>query len=162
PITISPNASSDVHKAANHVAATLGRMTGREFAIQEGTEPSGIVIGTLEEFPDESLAETLARFGRVKMVDGLPIAIDTDAEGRVKWQGVEALAVRTQPQSVRLLGQTSKGAVHAASRFLELLGVRRFSPSPVWEVIPKVREIRFDAEEEQAPNYYVRNIWFAF
>lgn len=160
-VTISPNASEAIRKAAAQVAAMLSKMSGREIGVTEGgTE--GIVIGTLDQFPDAKVAEALAPFGGVRQVDEFTVATDTDAEGRRRWSAVEAYAIRTNAKGVRLLGRSDAAALRAAARFLELLGARRFTPSPVWEIVPQRQEIRFDAEEEQAPDYYGRSISWGF
>ncbi len=161
-VTISPNASAEIRKTAAYVAQTLGKMSGRQIAVTEGTEAKGIVIGTLDQFPDAKVTERLAPFGGLKYVEEFPVATDVDADGRRRWAAVEAFAIRTDAGSVRLLGRSDAAAQRAAARFLELLGARRFTPSPVWEVVPKRAEIRFDAEEEQSPDFHVRAIEWGF
>lgn len=161
-VTISPEAGETLRKAAAEVAAVLGKMSGREISVVESAEPKGIVLGTLGQFPSDEVARALEPFGEVAFVDGIPVARSKDSEGRIRWNAVEAFAIRTNALGVRLQGRTEAGAWWAASRFLELLGARRFSPSPVWEIIPKRAEVRFDADEERAPAFVVRDIWFAF
>lgn len=142
PITISPQASPVTQMAANTLAEFLGRITGGEFRIETSGEPRGITVGTLAEFPDASLDETL-KIG--------------------EWNdGREAFAIRTGKNGIRLIGGSDLGAQHAVYRFLELLGVRRFFSGKDWEIVPRKTDLAFDAEEESRPAILSRRLWMAF
>jgi hypothetical protein len=160
-VMVHPTASEDTRTAAAEVAARLSQMIGSAVQVVEGDGDRGIVIGSLEQFPDGEIAEALKPFGGLKWVDGLPIATDTGEDGIRKWGAVEAFAIRSEPERVRLIGNTERGAYLAASRFLELLGVRQFTMSRNWLIVPEKSDVLFDAEEEQAPSFYVRDIWFS-
>lgn len=108
PIVIAENASPRVKDTAAELAAYLGRITGAEFTVQAGDGKSGIVLGTLAQFPDPTLSEPL--------------------EIRNTYDGKEACIIRTEEQRVLLIGVTDLGASHVAFRFLEELGCRWFFP----------------------------------
>ena len=117
-------------------------MAGAAFEVRTGDGSSGIVVGTLAEFPDAAL-------------DG-PLTIRDHYDGR------EAYVIRTDPERVRLIGATDLGASLAAFRFLELLGCRWFFPAPEWEVVPSSPELKFDAEETDRPTILSRRIWYGW
>jgi hypothetical protein len=48
PIVISPESSESLKKTAAELAGYLKRITGAEFAIEQGREAKGITLGTLE------------------------------------------------------------------------------------------------------------------
>ena len=142
PVTISPEASEETKAAAEMLAGFLRRISGAEFQIQTSKQPQGITLGTLTEFPDPSLDKTLA--------------IGDWNDGR------EAFAIRCNAEGVRLVGGSDLGARHAAYRFLELLGVRRYFAGPQWEIVPSKPDLAFDAEEESRPAVLSRRLWTAF
>lgn len=139
-IVISPDSSEELRRTAANLAETLRRITGAEFAIEESTEPAGITLGTLAQFPDESLKE--------------PLAI------RNTYDGVEAFAIRSDGGRVRLLGNTDLGASHAAARFLELIGYRAYFMGPDWEIVPELKTLAFDLNETSRPKVWSRRLGF--
>lgn len=139
-VTLAPQASESTRTLATELAGYLQRMTGAEFAIEQGTHAQGITLGTLEQFPDESLNESLA------IRDG--------------YDGREAYAIRSDGQGIRLLGKTELGVSHAAYRFLELLGCRWFFQGPTWEVVPTSPDLAFNLNETGRPDILSRSIWF--
>ena len=139
PIII-PAKSSDATKAvARELAEYLGRITGATFEIKEGDGSSGIVLGTLAQFPVAELKNPL--------------------EMRGPYDGVEAYAIRTEPKRVLLLGNTELGAAHATSRFLETLGMRWFFPGKNWEVVPSKNTLRYAVNESGRPVVLARSVW---
>jgi hypothetical protein len=140
PIVIAPGSSEELKGTAADLARCLKRITGAEFAVKEGKDPEGITLGTLAQFPDESLKE--------------PMAV------REVYDGLEAFAIRSGGGKIRLLGNTDLGVSHAAYRFLELLGCRWYFQGPAWEVIPKVSDLGFGHNETSRPDILSRDIWF--
>jgi hypothetical protein len=140
PIVIAPGSSEALKATAAELAGFLKRITGAEFAVKEGKEPAGITLGTLAQFPDDSLRE--------------PMAI------REGFDGVEAFAIRSDGGKVRLLGNTDLGASHAAYRFLELLGCRWFFPGPNWEIVPQLKDLAFGLNECDRPKIWSRRYGF--
>jgi hypothetical protein len=140
PIVIAAEPSPELRAVADELAAYLGRITGATFTVQPGDGASGLVLGTLAQFPDAALAEPLALRG--------------------PFDGREAFAIRSEPGRIRLLGATDLGASHAAYRFLELVGCRWFFMGPHWEIVPTVPELSFDLNETTRPRIWSRSIWF--
>jgi len=140
PIVIAPGSSDALKQTAAELAASLKQITGAEFGVTEGTEPAGITVGTIKQFPDASLQDALAI---AKIYDGL-----------------EAYAIRSNDGKVRLLGNTDLGASHAANRFLELLGRRVYFMAPNWEIIPEIKTLNFDLNETSRPKIWSRKLGF--
>lgn len=141
-IEISKSASNAVKSVATELSAYLKRITGADFKVAEGDGSKGIVVGTLKDFPDQSLDE------------GLKIFRDYD--------GKEAFAIRTSPQRLQLIGATDLGVSHAAFRFLELLGCRWFFPTKEWEVIPAAPSLSFNQNLTDRPEIWSRSLWYAW
>lgn len=139
-IVISPRSSEAVKKTAAELAGYLRRITGAEFTVREGVEAAGITLGTLAQFPDDSLREAMA------VRDG--------------FDGVEAMAIRSDGGSIRLLGNTDLGVSHAAYRFLELLGCRWFFMGPHWEIVPQSQDLTFGLNECDRPRIWSRQFGF--
>src|SRR5688572_15245242 len=59
PIVIAPKASEETRKVAKELADYLKRVTGAAFEVKAGDGQSGIVLGTLAEFPDDALTKPL-------------------------------------------------------------------------------------------------------
>ena len=142
PIVVSPNASKSTRATAEELAGYLGKIAGAQFEVAVGDGASGIVLGTLAEFPNPSLAKAL--------------------EVRNRFDGLEAYAIRTEPGRLLLLGGGELGASHAAWRFLELLGCRWFFPAPEWEVVPSMPTLKAAIDETSRPKILARRIWYGY
>lgn len=140
PITIAPGSSEATKKSAAFLADTLKKITGAEFSVAEGTEPKGITLGTLQQFPDQSLQAAIA----IKDV----------------YDGIEAYAINSEGGNIRLLGNSDLGVSHAVSRFLDIIGCRWFFPGATWEVIPQDKNLTFASNENSRPAIWTRSIWF--
>ncbi|MBS3763853.1 MAG: DUF4838 domain-containing protein [Planctomycetes bacterium] len=140
PVVISPEASEELRASADELSAFLKRITGADFAVEERLEPHGLTIGTIEQFPDDELADELAVRGH--------------------YDGLEAFVIRSEGGVVRLLANTDMGVSHAVYRFLELLGCRWFFMGPNWEIIPHSERLEFGLNETSRPVMWYRNIWF--
>ena len=142
PIIIAADASELTKTAANELAKYLGQISGATFEVKTGDGTSGIVLGTLEQFPQPELQQPL------KIQNG--------------YDGVEAFAIRTEKDRVLLIGRTDKGASHADYRMLELLGVRWFFPPKEWHVVPQQSTLRFGWNEIDRPEILARRIWYGY
>ena len=140
PIIVSPNASANTKNLANELAAYLQKISGAAFVVQTGPGTNGIVLGTLQEFPNPALAKVL--------------------EVRNVYDGREAYVIRSEPKRLLLLGATEQGASHAAFRLLELVGCRRFFPAKEWEVIPSIPALKIAVHEADRPAMLSRSIWY--
>lgn len=142
PVCISSAASDKTKHVADELAAYLSRITGGKFEVRVGDGATGIVLGTLAEFPDPELIE--------------PLAIRDTCDGR------EAFAIRTETGRVRLIGATELGTSHAAFRLLEELGCRWFFPAPEWEVIPSRPTLTVSLDLNDRPAILSRRIWWGY
>ncbi|HSI36376.1 MAG TPA: DUF4838 domain-containing protein [Tepidisphaeraceae bacterium] len=142
PIVISPRATDAVRATAKELAQYLQRITSAPFEIKEGDGSSGIVLGTLADFPDPALDASLALKGAV--------------------DGREAFAIRTEPARLRLIGRTDLAVSHAAFRLLEHAGCRWFFPAREWEVVPNSPTLAVDLNETDRPRILSRRIWYGY
>lgn len=144
PIVLSTAAGAATKRAAAELKTYLDRMTGAGFEIKTGDGTTGIVLGSLADFPTPALARALE----------IKNSID----------GKEAYAIRTTARRVLLLGATDLAASHAAYRFLEELGCRWFFPDATgnWQVIPGTPQLRFNQNLTDRPAFLERRIWYAW
>jgi hypothetical protein len=140
PIVISAKASDSTKAVAKELAEYLSRIAGATFEVKSGDGASGIVLGSLADFPTPALSKAL------EIVNG--------------YDGKEAFAIRTRENKVLLLGATDLGASHAAFRFLDELGVRWFWPNKAWEVVPSTPDLKWNRDITDRPSMLSRVIWF--
>src|SRR5262249_4826017 len=126
-VVVSERASPATRKVAAELAGYLGTVAGCKFEVTAGDGRTGIVVGTLAEFPAPGLAKAL--------------------EVRNRFDGKEAFGVRSEGNRLLLLGATALGASHAAYRLLERIGCRWFFPAAEWEVLPRQADLRVDIDE---------------
>ncbi|HID22264.1 MAG TPA: hypothetical protein EYP14_07670, partial [Planctomycetaceae bacterium] len=77
PIVLCRDATPQLRELADELATYLNRITGAAFPIQTGDGRRGIVVGTLQQFPQPDLEKPLAMNG--------------------PYDGKEAYAIRTEP-----------------------------------------------------------------
>jgi hypothetical protein len=142
PIVISEKASDGTRQVVTEFADYLRQISGAQFDIRTGDGSSGIVLGTIDEFPHPDLEK--------------PLAI------RNRFDGKEAYAIRCEGKRVLLLGAADQGVSHAAFRFLEALGCRWFFPAREWEVIPRRSELVADINLVDRPALLSRRIWYGY
>lgn len=140
PIVISAKASDATKAVAAELAAYLKRISGATFEVTTGDGTSGIVLGTLADFPIPALNKALEIIN--------------------SFDGKEAYAIRTRDKKLLLLGATNLGVSHAAFRFLEELGYRHFFPAKEWEIVPQIANLSFSRDITDRPAILSRNIWF--
>lgn len=142
PVVIHEDAGEVIRDAADDLIDHLDRITGGAFELEraEALPETGIVLGTIEQFPVDDLAEAL--------------------EMRGAFDGREAYAVRTQPGRVLLLGGGELGASHAAFAILEHLGCRWFFPSESWRIVPEKPTLTVAMDEHDRPALLGRRIWW--
>lgn len=142
PIVISEKATDATRKLASELADYLGRISGAKFEIKAGAGTAGIVVGSIDEFPQPGLAKAL--------------------EIRNRFDGKEAYAIRSDANRVLLVGATEMGTAHAVFRLLEKLGCRWFFPAKEWEVIPEQQDLAIDIDEIDRPALLSRRIWYGY
>lgn len=138
--------SNTTIKAADELSLYLGKMAGETFPRTQldgtSTNLSGVIVGTLQEFPDASLDDALA--------------IQNGIDGR------EAYAIRAEGNLLKIIGATDKAASHGVYRLLEELGCRWFFQSENWEIIPTLSSITFERNITDRPTFLSRDIWYAW
>ncbi len=142
PVVHSANASEATKSVAKELADYLGRIAGAKFEVRVGDGSTGIVLGTLAEFP---IADFQA---------GLTL--------RNTYDGKEAFALRSEAKRLLLVGASDLGASHAAFRLLETLGCRWFFPAAEWESIPSTPELTVKIDEIDRPRILARRIWYGY
>lgn len=142
PIIISDKASENTKLVADELANYLGRITGAKFEVKTGDGTSGIVLGTLAEFPNPELNQSLVI--------------------RNTYDGREAFVIRTEAKRLLLIGATELAVPHAAFFFLEAIGCRWFFPNKTWEVVPSVKSLNVNIEETDRPRILARRIWYGY
>jgi len=142
PVVISDTASENIKKVADELAGYLKQITGASFEVKVGDGNSGIVLGTIQQFPDSKVAPDLVI--------------------RNTFDGKEAYAIRTDDKRLLLIGATDLGVSHAAFRFLESIGCRWFFPAKEWEVIPSIRDLSVSINESDRPALLSRRIWYGY
>lgn len=147
-IVLAPQASEAVQATAAYLASKLEKISGARFEVTVGDGRRGIVLGTIRDFPVAELEK--------------PLELRPVVEGTCLRNGVEAYGIRTESERLLLLGGGDLGVSHAASRFLDLLGYRRFYPAPEWEIVPSLPELAFNHNETDRPAILSRVIWHAF
>lgn len=147
-IVISPKANEEIRATAAYLSQKLAKITGATFEIVEGDGTGGLVLGTIAEFPVAALQK--------------PLEVRPALNSVTMRNGVEAFGIRTEARRLLLLGGDTRGVSHAASRFLELLGYRRYYPGAEWEIVPSLPNLSFGRNETDRPSILARKIWFAF
>ncbi|MGB9642261.1 MAG: DUF4838 domain-containing protein [Candidatus Ratteibacteria bacterium] len=142
PVVISEHASENIKKLANELIEYLNKISGAKFEIKTGDGSTGIIVGTIEEFPYPDIAKKL------------------DIQN--VFDGKEAYAIKSEKKRLLLIGATEQGTSHAVFRFLELVGCRWFFPAKEWEIVPRVRNLTVKVEEYERPNFLSRRIWYGF
>lgn len=144
PIQVMYGAGPATLKAADELKTYLTRMSGQTFVVQtvSGLPTTGIVVGTLAQFPDTAL--------------NTPLAISNGIDGK------EAYAIRTTSTRLRIIGQTDKAVSHGVYRLLEELGCRWFFQSDAWEIVPPKTSVTFNRNITDRPEYLARRIWYAW
>ncbi len=137
PVCVSTGASQRVRVAATNLAHYLARMTGTDFAVQEGNGRRGIAVGRPEEFP------VLAASGVFRP--------DTPT-------GREDYLLRTHREGIWLLGATEQGVEHAVWDFLHRLGYRHYFPGKRWEIIPSMPRVEVALDTLQRPSFNSRTL----
>lgn len=144
PIVLSASAGPMTKLAAVELKKYLEQMTGAVFEMKVGDGASGIVVGTLAEFPNPELAPAL--------------------EVKNFLDGKDAYAIRTTASRLLILGATDLAASHATYRFLDEVGCRWFFPDAdgTWQVVPTLAELKFKKNITDRPAFLERRIWYAW
>jgi len=140
-ICLHPNTSESTITLANELAYYLQRITGTKFEVIKGNGQKGIVIGTMEEFPNQEIAQAL----KIQNYDGR-----------------EAFAIKSAKDKLILIGATELGLSHAVFTLLEKCGCRWFFPAKEWEVIPHQSSLSVALDVKDKPKILARRIWYGY
>lgn len=141
PVVVAAGASKRTKEAARDLAASLGRVCGRPFALETGDGTSGLAVGTAADFPALGLAARL------------------DAPEPMRR---EQYILRSGPRGLVVIGATEAGVEAAAADLLYRAGWRRFFPGPAWEIVPSAPDLELAVDVNSAPAYAARRIWYGF
>jgi len=140
PIIVAESVSEPTRKAARTLAAQLKRITDAAFEVRVGDGATGIVVGTVRDFP------TLA--------GDLPRELRDDER--------EVYVLRSHERGLWVIGTTDLAVEHAVWDLLYRLGYRQFFPGPTWEVVPHSPDLAVSVDVVERPSYLTRHIWYGF
>lgn len=141
PIVVSTEATEAQVQLADELSAYLERISGAAFDVVTGDGSSGIVLGTLREFPHPAWEKALA----VERGDGQ-----------------EAYGIQTRPGRVLILGATDVGLDRGITRLLETIGCRWFFPHQAWHVVPTRNTVTVSLDVTDRPALLSRRIWYGW
>lgn len=141
PVVTAADPGERVAGAAADLAATLGRITGADFAVSAGGGETGIAVGRPGDFP------ALDRAG----------AFD---DGTIA--GREAYLLRSRADGLLVIGATDTAVEDAVWDLLWRIGYRQYFPGDTWEVVPAVPRLAIALDCRERPDYYSRRIWYGY
>lgn len=136
PVVVAPEAGPRVRLAAGELAEYLGRISGAEFAVEQGDGARGLAVGVFREFPELGLAEQFQ-----------PAELSRREE----------YLLRSHARGVYLVGATENAVEHAVWGFLHRLGYRHFFPTETWEIIPSLPTLTASLDVMEKPDFYNRS-----
>lgn len=137
PIVISSDASETSRQTAQTLAEYLEKISGASFAVKTGDGKSGIVVGTIREFP---LLES---------------TLDPNLLG-IR----EAYLLRSHNRGIFLIGTAERGMQYAMWDLLQRLGYRQFFPGENWEIVPQQANIAVAVDVQERPEFLLRDFFF--
>lgn len=140
PIVVANSATDPTRKSAQTLAAHLKKITDAVFEVQVGEGASGIVVGTVRDFP--------------KLMGELPREPKEDER--------ETYRLRSHVRGLWLIGTTELAVEHAVWDVLYRLGYRQFFPGPTWEVVPHSPDLSIAVDVVERPSYLARSIWYGY
>lgn len=139
-VVVAESASPRTRAAAETLSEQLRRISEAKFAVQTGAGVSGIVLGTVRDFP--------------KFAGELPLEPRDDQR--------EEYLLRSHERGVWLIGTTDLAVEHAVWDLLHRLGYRQFFPGKTWEVVPHLSDLSIAVDDVERPSYHARNIWYGY
>lgn len=140
PIVVGAQASETTRNNAAVLADYLKKITGADFAIEEGDGSKGIAIGREGDF------------------SALPKKLGIDPQD-IRHR--DDYLLHTHKNGLLLIGAWDLGAQNAMWDFLGRQGYRQYFPGPVWEIIPRKNRIEVSYDEIQEPDYLMRTVWYS-
>ena len=75
---------------------------------------------------------------------------------------IEAFSIKSDLQTVQILGKCNMGVSHGIFSFLDLLGYRYFFPDKNWHITPVKPKLFQKLELVSEPSFYHRRIWYGY
>ncbi|HXK44494.1 MAG TPA: DUF4838 domain-containing protein, partial [bacterium] len=137
PVVVSEKASENVKKSAEELCQYLNNITAAEFQLISGDSSSGIIVGTVSDFPS---------FPYSKLFD------DKDPFRKDEY------VIKSHSKGLHIIGVTDLAVQHGIWDFLHRIGYRQFFPGKNWEIIPATKDLKVDIDVYVKPSFYGRNI----
>ncbi|MHB0935694.1 MAG: DUF4838 domain-containing protein [Armatimonadota bacterium] len=135
-IYLPAEASPAAKGSAEALKLWLGKMTGAEFTVGNGTAKEGIFLAT------ESTLNLPANLARLKAQESGE-AFHIVGDGKALW----------------IVGKTDLGLDRGVFYYLDKLGCRWLHPGEKWTVIPQRDDITLKVNEVQAPAFFTRDFF---
>ncbi|MHB9108387.1 MAG: DUF4838 domain-containing protein [Armatimonadota bacterium] len=135
-IYLPAEASPAAKGSAEALKLWLGKMTGAEFTVGNGTAKEGIFLAT------ESTLNLPANLARLKAQESGE-AFHIVGDGKALW----------------IVGKTDLGLDRGVFYYLDKLGCRWLHPGEKWTVIPQRDDITLKINEVQAPAFFTRDFF---
>lgn len=137
-IFLSP-ATDDLEKIGENFSFYIEKISGKKFEISKDKyKNKGIFLGLSENCPDVSLSSSL------------------------KGKGPEAVYIKSDKNSIVIVGNSPVAVRHGIYIYLYQLGCRWFFPGKKWTIIPERESIYINYQTLQEPDFQNRRIWFAY
>lgn len=136
-VIISESASEKTKKNTEEFVAYLNRITSANFELKTGNGQTGIVIGTVNDFPSFSYSKTL------------------DAKDPFRR---DEYIIKTSKNGLHIIGATDIGVQNGIWDFFYRIGYRQFFPGKTWEIIPEIKTLTVNLDIHSRPSFFGRNI----
>lgn len=140
PIVIAEESPQEMLDLAHEMAGLLGRITGGEVEVRQGSEEDGIFLGTEAEFPG---------------------ILPAPAAGISPLLTRDDYALKTEGNKLFIVGRTFNGTRNAVWDFFHRIGFRQFFPGEHWEIVPDEPNLSVALNAYESPSYYTRRIFLA-
>ena len=140
PIVVAVKSSDRTQAAAHTLANELRRISTAKFTVQSGDGTTGLVIGTVRDFP--------------KLAGDLPPEPQDDER--------EMYLLRSDEHGLKLIGTTDLAVEHAVWDLLYRIGYRQYFPGTTWEIVPHTPELAVAINVTERPSYLTRHIWYGY
>lgn len=137
PVTVSENAAPEITSLADELASGLGRISTAPFVVKKGTEVSGIVVGTADEWP------------------GFLPAV---AQGVSPLLAREDYLLRSEAGRLLVIGRTPLAVQNAVWDLLYRIGFRQYFPGEKWALWPALAQLTVDLNTVESPDYFTRRL----
>ncbi len=139
PVVVAPGADADVSRAAMELTNMLQRITGAAFEMVAGDGTKGLAVGTPDDFP--------------------LLGLEAELEATTPTLRERCL-IRSHDAGIYLIGASPAAAAHAVWGWMEHLGYRQYFPTPTWEIVPTVPELKTCLDVLETPAFFARSFGY--